>query len=76
MILILRVQMAAVSGAKAKPTSGIEPYTAQRFNRIIVEGVRRVASNVMSRTHFTDNLEVFVHCYVDAYAAKEFIRPI
>jgi hypothetical protein len=74
--LILLIQMATICDAKAKPTSRINLYTAQDFNRIVIECVWRVATRVHRRANLSHWLEVLIDRKVEADARKKFIRPI
>src|SRR5689334_4434745 len=59
-VCILLVQMPAISQTKTKPATRINLDTTEHVNRIIVEGVRSVATNVGRRSHFGNRLDVLV----------------
>jgi len=75
-ILILRIQVSAISKTESKPAARINLDAAQRFDRIVIESVWRVTTDIRRRPDFSDRLEVLVHREVKADGREPLIRPV
>src|SRR5690242_16046735 len=73
---ILLVQVTAISQADTKPTARIKLDTRDHVNRVVIESVRSVTSNVHRRTNFSDGLDVLVKREVKTDTREKLIRPI
>src|SRR6266478_8412206 len=68
--------MPSIPGPKAPPTPRINLQADEKFHRIVVHRVGRVAADVLSGPKLSQRLEVLVNRKVNADARKELVRTI
>ena len=76
MVEILLVEVAAISQAETKPAARINLDTTEYINGIVVESIRRVATDVGGRSNFGDWLDVLVKREIETDAREKLIRPV
>src|SRR5437660_6231282 len=68
--------MPSIPRAKSEPPLRINLKAGQKLDRIIVEGIRCVAADILSGSKLSDRLEIFINRKVDADTGNYFIRPV
>src|SRR6185503_10314841 len=75
-ILVLLVQVPAISDTDSEPATRINLDTTQDINRIVFKCIWRAATYVGGRSDFSDRLEVLVDREVETDTREQFIRTI
>src|SRR5437588_6806838 len=72
----LVIKCATIPATKSPPTRRINLHADKKLNWIIRQGVRRVSSDILSRSKFRDRLEVLVDWKIEANTGDNLVRTV